>query len=458
MASEHSAVSVIVQAPGVETCVDEDDLSVRCSTASTRLSVCLDDVGDSAVISVPKRLDAPALHDHDVRLNSDLKTFVNTCIAFLGSGVLGLPYAFRRTGIVMGLVTLIGVSAVSTYAMMLVVQCKYKLKRQGIHVATYGEIGYFAIGRAGSVIVNTALVLSQMGFCIAYLIFIASNAQQFLGVSKQLIVSVCVPPLIGLSLLRHMRELAYVAALADCMCILGLLVVLNIDLSYMDYDHDDIEVLGALSALPFFFGVTSYCFEGVGMVLLLENSMQNKRNFTPILVSTVVIVTTLYATFGICGYLAFGNDTNAIITLNFDGIGGLVTLVKVFLCLGLFFTYPVMMFPVFEVLQPMLIRSNTLEDPTSSQKKEIVLRAGIVLFTAVLAAGIPDFGRFISFVGSTCCSLLAFVLPALFHIRLFLDEPLTCTNRLHNLFLCAMMTVGFAMLGAGIAEAIGSIL
>ena len=321
-----------------------------------------------------------------------------------------------------------------------------------------------------------------MGFrltVVSDLIFIASNAQQFLGVSKQLIVSVCVPPLIGLSLLRHMRELAYVAALADCMCILGLLVVLNIDLSYMDYDHDDIEVLGALSALPFFFGVTSYCFEGVGMVLLLENSMQNKRNFTPILVSTVVIVTTLYATFGICGYLAFGNDTNAIITLNFDDVGGLVTLVKVFLCLGLFFTYPVMLFPVFEVLQPMLIRSNTLEDPMSSQKKEVVLRAGIVLFTAVLAAGIPgkstacsrmcfivvdmhlslpDFGRFISFIGSTCCSLLAFVLPALFHIRLFLDEPLTCTNRLHNLFLCAMMTVGFAMLGAGIAEAIGSIL
>ena len=221
------------------------------------------------------------------------------------------------------------------------------------------------------------------------MIFIASNANQFLGVTKQLIVSVCVPPLVGLSLLRHMRQLAYVAVLADCMCILGLLVVLNIDLSYMEYDHDDIEVIGALSALPFFFGVTSYCFEGVGMVLLLENSMQNKRNFTPILISTVVIITSLYATFGICGYLAFGNETNAVITLNFEDMGGLVTLVKIFLCLGLFFTYPVMLFPVFEVLQPIMTGSDTLADPMSSQKKEIVLRAGIVVFTAVVAAGIP---------------------------------------------------------------------
>lgn len=33
-------------------------------------------------------------------LTSNIRTFINTIIAFLGSGVLGLPYAFRKTGIV----------------------------------------------------------------------------------------------------------------------------------------------------------------------------------------------------------------------------------------------------------------------------------------------------------------------------------------------------------------------
>jgi hypothetical protein len=171
-------------------------------------------------------------------------------------------------------------------------------------------------------------------FLAVDLIFIGSNAHKFLDVSKELVVAVCVPPLIGFSLLKHMKELAYVALLADFMCILGLLLVLNIDLGYMEHDHDSLEAIGVVSAVPFFFGVASYCFEGVGMVLPLENSMRNKRNFTPILVCTVVIITTLYATFGICGYLAFGNDTNAVITLNFEGSGGLVKLVKVCLCLG----------------------------------------------------------------------------------------------------------------------------
>ncbi|CEG48099.1 amino acid auxin permease family [Plasmopara halstedii] len=429
-------------------------------SSTTSLSVQLGAIENDMCDSMQKRLETPAQHQHAnaaLHLSSDLKTFINTCIAFLGSGVLGLPYAFRKCGILLGLVTLVGVAALSTYAMMLVVQCKYKLKQQGNMVSKYGDIGYFAIGHIGAIIVNTALVISQTGFCTAYLIFIAFNANKFLNVSKYLIIVVCVPPLVIFSLLRHMRELAYVALLADFMCILGLLVVLTIDLSYMNLNQDYVEPIGVLSAVPFFFGVASYCFEGVGMVLPLENSMRYKENFQPILVCTIVIITSLYATFGVCGYLAFGDETDAVITLNVEGSGGLVTLVKMFLCLGLFFTYPVMLFPVFEVLQPLLLGGNKFEDAQSMHKKSIILRAGIVLITAVIAAAIPDFGRFISFIGSTCCSLLAFILPAFFHLRLFRDEPRTYWTWLHRFFLCAVMLLGFIMLGVGVAEFIDSV-
>lgn len=234
------------------------------------------------------------------------------------------------------------------------------------------------------------------------LIFIASNAHTFLDVPRELVVCMCAPPLIAFSLLRHMRELAYVALLADCMNFLGLAVVLSADLSYMALDYDEIEVFGVLSAVPFFFGVASYCFEGVGMVLPLENSMQHKGNFTPILVSTVVIITSIYATFGICGYLAFGDATQDVITLNIEGNGGMATLVKLFLCAGLFFTYPVMLFPVFEVLQPLLgVRRSGVDKPDDQlqdqesvhavdENKSSLMRACVVLVTALIAAGVPS--------------------------------------------------------------------
>lgn len=67
----------------------------------------------------------------------------------------------------LGLATLVIVAAISTYAMLLVVQCKYKLREQGRHVTTYGEIGQIAMGRAGKLLVDSSLVISQSGFCVA---------------------------------------------------------------------------------------------------------------------------------------------------------------------------------------------------------------------------------------------------------------------------------------------------
>uniref|UniRef100_K3X1R1 Amino acid transporter transmembrane domain-containing protein n=1 Tax=Globisporangium ultimum (strain ATCC 200006 / CBS 805.95 / DAOM BR144) TaxID=431595 RepID=K3X1R1_GLOUD len=452
---------------------DDDDTFTASPSSSTATTVVSTDDSSPAHAHMRKKDAKMALkmemglqeeqlldQQHTQHLTSDFRTFGNTIIAFLGSGVLGLPFAFKKCGILLGLGTLVAVAAISTYAMLLVVQCKYKLKEQGRHVTKYGEIGQIAMGRFGAILVNSSLVISQTGFCVAYLIFIASNAHKFLDVSKELVVSVCVPPLIAFSLLKHMKELAFIAILADCMNFLGLAVVYTTDLSYMALDHDNIEVFGVVSSIPFFFGVASYCFEGVGMVLPLENSMQTKANFTPILVSTVVIITSIYATFGICGYLAFGDATQDVITLNIDGNGGMATLVKLFLCAGLFFTYPVMLFPVFEVLQPLLSSGSAKEGEHSQslEKKAMLLRASVVLLTAIIAAGIPNFGRFISFIGSTCCSLLGFVLPTYFYLRIFGSDGLTPVALPKKLLLYTIMMLGLVAFVVGVVDAVASIL
>lgn len=126
---------------------------------------------------------------------SDGKTFASAIISFLGSGVLGFPFAFKQTGILvrahllcdslmvtisslcmyaavcvyyqLGLLLLLLVGAVSTFCMLLVVECKYRLRQRGVHVTTYGEIGHAALGKTGQVLVNVALVVAQTGFGVA---------------------------------------------------------------------------------------------------------------------------------------------------------------------------------------------------------------------------------------------------------------------------------------------------
>ena len=117
-----------------------------------------------------------------------------------------------------------------------------------------------------------------------------------------------------------------------------------------------------LKGLPFFTGVAIYCYEGAGMILSLEASIakdyrsrfkvtllfkwpRNIKIFQFIFSMAIMAMTALYILFGVCGYLSFGVDTQGIITLNLPA-GPMPLTVKGCLCFSLFFTYPVMLFPV----------------------------------------------------------------------------------------------------------------
>ena len=73
--------------------------------------------------------------------------------------------------------------------------------------------------------------------------------------------------------------------------------------------------------------------------------MKEKERFTEVLMKTMAIVTTIFLSFGLLGYLAFQEDTKGIVTLNLPD-GAMTTCVKLLLCVGLLFTFPIMLFPV----------------------------------------------------------------------------------------------------------------
>ena len=137
--------------------------------------------------------------------------------------------------------------------------------------------------------------------------------------------------------------------------------------------------------------------------------------------------------FGIAGYLSFGPDTKEIITLNLEPEGGIdfALIVKVCLCFSLFFTYPVMMFPVTKIITPKVQQLITIEVSFHSNTKSntisfrnilrlfstvcllqettlfrLVLRFILVSITGIIVIVIPNFANLMSFIGATCCTLL----------------------------------------------------
>jgi hypothetical protein len=141
-------------------------------------------------------------------------------------------------------------------------------------------------------------------------------------------------------------------------------------------------------------------------------------------------ITLLMITFGYAGYATFGDDTLAPITLNLAGTI-YATFVKIALCVALYFTFPMMMFPVHDVLEDVLdacykYMSTSTSSARGTSTKRLAsrwskqcLRATVVCASAWIAYSIPDFGKFLSLVGSSVCTLLGFILPCWFHLQVF---------------------------------------
>jgi solute carrier family 36 (proton-coupled amino acid transporter) len=108
--------------------------------------------------------------------------FANTLKAFIGANYLAAPFAFSKSGWVLGTLILSTIAALTYHCCALIIRCKHTSAsrisaRTGEELASvakrlqFPDIGREAYGQVGYVVVTAALGLSQAGFCIGYLIF-----------------------------------------------------------------------------------------------------------------------------------------------------------------------------------------------------------------------------------------------------------------------------------------------
>jgi proton-coupled amino acid transporter len=85
--------------------------------------------------------------------------------------------------------------------------------------------------------------------------------------------------------------------------------------------------------------------------------------------------------------------------------------------IAIWFTYPLQIFPVFEVSERIL---------TSFVKPPLVLlalwRILLIAVTGLVAYFLPFFGLISGLIGALGSTALAFILPAIFHVKIFYRE------------------------------------
>ncbi|KAK9284918.1 hypothetical protein L1049_024099 [Liquidambar formosana] len=379
----------------------------------------------SHVLAPLPREDTPLL-SKSRPLSSQSKTFANVFIAIVGSGVLGLPYTFKKTGWLMGLLTLFTVAFLTYHCMMLLVYTRRKLESHlgFTKITSFGDLGFTVCGPIGRLSVDVMIILSQAGFCVSYLIFIANTLAYIFNYSttnldpriwgftpKSVYIWGCFPFQLGLNSVPTLTHLAPLSIFADIVDIGAMGVVMVEDIMIFLKEMPVLQAFGGFSMFFYGLGVAVYAFEGIGMVLPLESETKEKEKFGKVLGLSMTFISLMYGGFGALGYFAFGEQTKDIITTNF-GQGVVSILVQMGLCVNLFFTVPLMMNPVYEVVERRFCHSRYC----------LWLRWAMVLGVSLVALLVPNFADFVSLVGSSVCIILGFVLPALFHLMVFKEE------------------------------------
>uniref|UniRef100_A0A672Z4S9 Sodium-coupled neutral amino acid transporter 4-like n=1 Tax=Sphaeramia orbicularis TaxID=375764 RepID=A0A672Z4S9_9TELE len=325
----------------------------------------------------------------------------NLSNAIMGSGILGLSFAMANTGIVLFTVLLVGVAILSLYSVHLLL---VTAKEGGSLI--YEKLGERAFGWPGKMAAFGSIIMQNIGAMSSYLFIVKYELPEviraFLGLEENsgewymngnyLVVFVSIGVILPLSLLKNLGK----------------------------------EQLSTAYTIP----ILAFAFVCHPEVLpiyseLKDRSRKKMQNVSNLSILAMLIMYMLSALFG---YLTFYENVEAELLHTFTKVykfDTMLLLVRLAVLTAVTLTVPIVLFPIRSSITNLLFSGRDF-----SWTRHLLIAAAILAFNNMLVIFVPTIRDIFGFIGSSAATMLIFILPAAFYLRLVKSLPLRSPQKI----------------------------
>ncbi|XP_071413425.1 solute carrier family 38 member 6 isoform X2 [Pithys albifrons albifrons] len=367
----------------------------------------------------------------------------NLMNAIMGSGILGLAYAMANTGIIGFSILLLIVASLASYSVFLLLSMCTQTA-----ATSYEDLGLFAFGSTGKVLVATTIIIQNIGAMSSYLLIVKSElpgaVAGFLSAAESgswyldgrlllLITSVCI--VFPLALLPKIGFLGYTSSLSFFFTVYFTLVVSN---STGDCKaklfHLSKESAYAIPTMAFSF----LCHTSV-LPIYCELQSPSKSRMQNVTVTGIGLSFLIYFMSALFGYLTFYDKVDSELLRGYSRYlphDMVIMTVKAAILFAVLLTVPLIHFPARKAVL-MVFFSHLPVSWICHILVTLALNTIVVLF----AMYVPDIKNVFGVVGSTTSTCLLFVYPGLFYLKLSREDFISP----QKLGACALVTFGICV-------------
>ncbi|XP_005183320.1 vesicular inhibitory amino acid transporter-like isoform X1 [Musca domestica] len=356
----------------------------------------------------------------------------NVTNAIQGMFIVSLPFAVLHGGY-WAIIAMVGIAYICCYTGKVLVQCLYEpdpATGQLVRVRdSYVSIAKVCFGpQLGARAVSIAQLIELLMTCILYVVvcgdLLAGTYPQGSLDSRSwmMLVGIFLLPMGFLKSLKMVSLLSFWCTMSHI--VINVVILGYCILQIGDWGWSKVRWSIDFENFPISLGVIVFSYTSQIFLPTLEGNMIDRSKFNWMLDWSHIAAAAFKAGFGYICFLTFQNDTQQVITNNLHS-QGFKGLVNFFLVIKAILSYPLPYYAACELLERNFFRGPPkTKFPTiwhlDGELKVwgLGFRVGVIVSTIMMACFIPHFSILMGFIGSFTGTMLSFIWPCYFHLKI----------------------------------------